>query len=258
VLQSLRQLSECASKPNKYQALPPCFWKTLRMAIGMLLAMCGGSLTNIRLHIRLVVLVLAPIALSAQSNSNAAAQPSSPVGIYTPPPGAALIEPLTPKQKVKRRAVRAVEPVSLLAAAFGGGIEQWRGTPPQWGQGVEGYAKRFASAEGYMVAHNAISLGFDLAFHLDPRYRRMPGESFGVRIKNAVSQSFIARTDSGGKTFNISEVVGCMSAGVVANLWEPPGYRSLGDGLERGAIGFAYHTLKNVVREFLPDLVQRK
>ena len=109
-----------------------------------------------------------------------------------------------------------------------------------------------------MAARNAIALGLDVALHLDPRYHRMPGSPFSARLKNALTQTFIARKDWGGSTFNFSEVIGSMGAGLVANAWEPTGYNGWGDGLERGAMGLAYHTLKNVLREFLPDIIHWK
>ena len=164
-------------------------------------------------------------------------------------------EPLTPEQKAKRRALRLIEPLTLLSSAFGAGVDQWRNIPPEWGQGTEGYARRFASAEGFTAAHNGVALGFDLAFHLDPRYRRLPEAGFGSRLWNAVGQTFIANKDSGGKTINVSEIAGNFGAGFVANTWQPAGYNSTDDAITRGVLGLTYHTLKNVAREFLPDLL---
>lgn len=194
-----------------------------------------------------------PARLNAADAAINAAQ-RDPSTVPAPIRRATLVEPLTPKQKVKRRALRLVEPVSLVSAGFGAGIEQWRGIPSEWGQGAEGYAKRFASAEGYMAAHNTIALGFDLAFHLDPRYHRSEESGFMPRLKNAIKQSVIARKDDGGSMIDVSEIAGSFGAGLIANAWEPARYSTVGDGLQRGAIGLAYHTLKNIAREFLPDL----
>jgi len=196
-----------------------------------------------------------PIASSNETQLNAtgaAAGSPSDSGSATPAP---VFDPLTPGQKAKRRALRLVEPVTLFGSAFGAGIEQLRNVPPQWGQGSEAYAMRFASAEGFTAAHNAVALGFDVAFHLDPRYRRLPQARFGPRLWNAVSQTFIANKDSGGKTINVSEIAGNFGAGFISNTWQPAGYNSTGDALTRGALGLAYHSAKNILREFLPDLL---
>ena len=194
-----------------------------------------------------------PARMKAADAAVNAAQPDP----STPPAplrNVKVIEPLTPKQKVKRRALRLIEPVSLVSAAFGAGIEQWRNIPPQWGQGAAGYGKRFASAEGYMAAHNTIALGFDLAFHLDPRYRRSEQSGFFPRLKNAVMQTVIAHKDDGGTMINVSEIAGSFGAGLLANTWQPTGYNHFGDGIQRGGLGLLYHTAKNIAREFVPDL----
>jgi len=191
-----------------------------------------------------------PIAAPGETPSDDIRATASP----TEPQDVAL-DPLTPGQKVRRRALRLVEPVTLFSSAFGAGIDQWRNLPPAWGQGSEGFARRFASAEGFTAAHNTIALGFDLALHLDPRYRRMPQARFGPRVWNAVSQTFIANKDSGGKMLNVSEIAGNFGAGFVANSWEPAGYNTTGDALTRGALGLAYHSAKKCAPGILAGLV---
>jgi len=167
---------------------------------------------------------------------------------------ATLPEPLTPEQKMKRRVLRLVEPVSIISTAIGAGFSQLQNEPQQWGQGMKGYARRFGSAEGYTAAHNFIALGFDLTLHTDPRYHRLREGKFMPRMRNAISQTFIANKDSGGKMVNVSEIGGTFGAAFVANAWEPTGHNTTGSALTRGTLGLAYHTLKNVAREFLPDL----
>jgi hypothetical protein len=200
----------------------------------------------------LLVLFTIPTLLPAQESIAAVDEDNSGA------PGAAAapaLDPLTPEQKASRRALRLIEPMTLLSSAFGAGIDQWRNVPRAWGQGSEAYAIRFASGEGFTAAHNAVALGFDIAFHLDPRYRPMREGRFGPRLWNAVSQTFIANKDSGGKTINVSEIAGNFGAGFIANAWQPAGYNSTGDALTRGALGLAYHSAKNVLREFLPNLL---
>jgi hypothetical protein len=196
-----------------------------------------------------------PIAAADETDSDTRAAAPSTSDNTPASLSASVLEPLTPGQKVKRRTLRLIEPMTLFSSAFGAGIDQWRNLPPEWGQGSEAYAIRFASSEGFTAAHNAIGLGFDIAFHLDPRYRRMPEGRFGPRLWNAVSQTFIANKDSGGKTINVSEIAGNFGAGFVSNAWHPEGYNSTGDALTRGALGLAYHSAKNVLREFLPNLL---
>lgn len=204
-----------------------------------------------------ISLILAlPVLLVAQSPGEPA-QHTAPaaVGGSVAPAPADPYTPLTPTQKVKRRALRLIEPVTLASSAASAGIDQWRRVPHNWDEGSEGYAIRFASAEGYTATHNTIALIFDESLHLDSRYRRMPEGSAKARIWNAVSQSFLAYKDSGGRTINVSEIGGNFGAGFIQGTWMPPGYRSANDSLERGALGLLFHTGKNVVREFLPNIL---
>jgi len=209
---------------------------------------------NLGLAFAIPVLLAAqePVSASLNSSSPAPDAESAPSGISP-----SAYTPLTAEQKAARRIKRLAEPVNLLSAAFGAGIDQWRNVPKEWGQGAEGYARRFGSAEGFSVSDAAIGLGFDVAFHLDPRYHRKPEARIGGRLWNAVSQTFLAYKDSGGRTINVSEIGGNFGAGFVSNTWEPRGYNSTGDALTRGALGLAYHTAKNVVRELLPSLASK-
>jgi hypothetical protein len=218
------------------------------------------KLLNLGIFLAIPMLLLAqePVPAGDESHFNAAGAVDSPSDAANPPSVPTVTTtaptPLTPMQKAVRRMRRMVEPDDLLFSAAGAGIDQLRHIPPEWGQGAEGYADRFGSAEGYVAAHNAVAAGFDIALHLDPRYRRMPDAGFGARLWNAVSQTFMANKDSGGRMINVSELAGNFSAGFIANAWEPAGYNSPINGFERGALGLAYHTAKNVLREFLPNL----
>ena len=206
----------------------------------------------------LMIFCIAPAILFGQTMAPAAAQHA----VAAPAAVVASVDddartPLTPEQKIRRRALRLIEPVTLVSTALSAGIEQWRDVPHAWGQGAEGYAIRFASSEGFTAAHNGVALSFDLAFHLDPRYRRKPGARIGPRVWNAVSQTFIANRDSGGTMINVSEIGGNFGAGFLSNTWHPAGYNSPEDAVTRGMLGLAFHTARNVVREFLPDVLHR-
>lgn len=210
------------------------------------------------------VLFISPALLFGQSSPSAPNQAPPNQGAAAPAATHGSVDdsssdysPLTVKQKVDRRALRLIEPVTLFTSAFSAGVDQLRDTPPVWGEGAEGYARRFGSAEAMTASHNIIALGGDLAFHLDPRYRRKPDGTVRARIWNAISQSFVAYKDSGGRTINVSEIAGNMGSGFIANTWEPAGYRSPKDGFDRGLWAIAFHTGRNVAREFLPDLLRR-
>src|SRR5471032_3392688 len=102
---------------------------------------------NVRDAIPFSLLLLIPVGGWAQS---ASAPQDAPV-------------PRTPGQKVGLYTKSLVGPTSLASVAFSAGLNQWRDVPHAWGKGAEGYAVRFASAEGYNVANNSIALGLNLS-----------------------------------------------------------------------------------------------
>jgi hypothetical protein len=185
----------------------------------------------------LAVLIFCPAIAPGQT-----AQPGAPA-------------PLTGREKLELRMRRIVSPMSLLGAATGAAINQWRDEPEEWGQGMEGYGKRVASAEGNHASYNAIALTTDLVFGLEPRYRRMPQAKVKARIWNSLSQTLFAYRDSGGRMINISEFAGSYGSGFIANTWEPKDHSKASDALIRGSIAIAVHAGRNAAREFLPDLL---
>lgn len=149
----------------------------------------------------------------------------------------------------------SIDPVSLLGAGFNAGLNQWENQDPSFGQGMEGYSKRF----GASVADQA-SLKFfrDFAypsmFHEDPRYYRLVHASGVRRFLHATEHSFVAHHDNAKLMFNYSEWLGIASTVALSNVYHPgnqpgfwpsarlAGYSVLGD------MGF------DLLREFWPEI----
>jgi hypothetical protein len=89
---------------------------------------------------------------------------------------------------------------------------------------------------------------------LDPRFHHSDKTGFWPRALDAMGQTFAAYTDSGGRTFNVSEFAGVYGAGFLSDAWYPPGSRGVGDAVLRGSLSLGYNSASNVVKEFWPDL----
>ena len=157
----------------------------------------------------------------------------------------------TANERFKRYVKDTVGPMRLLRTAAGAGIQQWQDSPEEWGQGMEGYGKRFASGMGRNAIQQTVTYGLDSAFHLDTGFRRSKREGFFPRLKDALMENVTSRTRSGKRVLSAPRLVGVYTGSVVASeTWYPDRY-SYKDGLRQGtrtlAIGFGI----NVVREFL-------
>ena len=147
-------------------------------------------------------------------------------------------------------------PVFPTAAAFAG-LYQIENQNPSFGQGLKGYAKRFATAYGDQTIGNMMTEGLvPWALHQDPRYFRRGEGSILRRTGDALKQIVICRTDSGGRAFNVSEWGGNASAVAISNAYYPD-TRTATDNVQRLLIACGTDAFSNVLKEFWPDVKKK-
>lgn len=157
----------------------------------------------------------------------------------------------TPKERFKRYLSSTAGPFPLLRIGAAAGINQWRDSPEEWGQGAKGYGKRFASGFGRNVVQQTVTYGLDSAFSLDTGFEKSKREGFFPRFKDALIENVTSRTRSGKRVLSAPRLVGVYTGGVVAaETWYPERY-NYKDGLRQGTntllMGFAI----NLAREFV-------
>jgi hypothetical protein len=104
---------------------------------------------------------------------------------------------------------------------------------------------------------NMITEGFlPVLMHDDPRFFRSGTGSTGARLKSAVRQIFITRTDSGSSRFNAPEWLGSGIGTGISNLYYTD-KRTVGSNMQRFGMQIGMDTLSNLVKEFWPDIKQR-
>lgn len=141
----------------------------------------------------------------------------------------------------------------VLAAGFAG-ERQLTDNTPSFGQGLTGYARYLGTAYGDLVIGNFMTEAiYPALLHQDPRYFRRGTGSAWSRVRYAVSRIFWTRTDSGGSTFNFSEVGGNATAVAIANAYYPDN-RTAGAAVSALAIQLGIDTAGNLLKEFWPDL----
>ena len=157
----------------------------------------------------------------------------------------------TAEERFKRYVKDTVGPVRLVRTAAAAGIDQWRDTPEEWGQGAKGYGKRFASGMGRSAIQQTVTYGLDSAFRLDTGFERSKREGFFPRLKDALIQNVTSRTKSGNRVISAPRFVGVYTGSIIAaETWYPDRY-SYKDGLRHGTTTLLTGFGINVVREFL-------
>lgn len=167
---------------------------------------------------------------------------------------ASNVPPMTTGEKFKTTARSAFDPMQFVWYGALAGISQARNTDSEFGQGAQGYGKRF----GLQFADGTIQDFFTRAIypsllHQDPRYYQMGKGGFFHRTGYAMSRVVITRSDSGHTQFNFSEALGgATSAGISTFTYHPT--KNVNEALDTWGTQVAYDVLSNVVREFWPDI----
>jgi hypothetical protein len=165
--------------------------------------------------------------------------------------------PITAKQKFTIAAKDSFDwPVFPTAGLFAG-LYQIENQNPSFGQGMKGYAHRFATAYGDQMIGNMMTEAIvPVAFHQDPRYFRRGQGSLKGRVWYSLTRIVVAKMDTGKNSFNVSEWGGNALAVAISNAYYPD-TRTASDNLERLFVACGTDAFSNVLKEFWPD-VKRK
>jgi len=160
--------------------------------------------------------------------------------------------PLTAKQKFKLAWKLTVDPVTLGLNGAIAGIEQARNDFSGYGQGAQGYGKRYGASYADLATATFIgSAILPSVLKQDPRYFYKGSGSKRSRILYAIGNSVICKGDNGHWQANYSSIVGNFAAGGISNLYYPANDRGAGLAFESGLIGLGATATANILQEFL-------
>lgn len=171
----------------------------------------------------------------------------------------AQLPPLTTGEKFRVVTRGAFDGAELAWYAALSGVSQAENSEAGYGQGAQGYAKRYAATFADGTIENYIT-GAVLPALLkqDPRFFQSGKGSFWRRTGYAISRIFVTRTDAGQERFNFSEVFGsALSAGISTYSYHPHGDKTLANTASVWGTQVGYDTLSIVVKEFWPDIKRK-
>jgi hypothetical protein len=129
---------------------------------------------------------------------------------------------LNPREKFHLFAKSAFDPASLGIVGLQAALSQGGNEFPAYGQGAQGYGKRFGAALADEVDAGFWSnFAYPVLLKQDPRYFRRGEGGVAGRIGYSIKQEFVCHTDSGGRSFNFSNVLGAFTSGAISNLYYP-------------------------------------
>lgn len=161
--------------------------------------------------------------------------------------------PLTSKQKFNMAWKTSIDPITFLSTGAFAGIEQANNSYSAWGQGTEGYAKRYAA--GYADNFIGTMLSSALLPSLlkqDPRYFYKGTGTIRARILYAIANAVICKSDKGRWQPNYSSITAGFASAGISNLYYPAANRNgMSLTLENFSIDKATGAAQNIFQEFV-------
>ena len=160
--------------------------------------------------------------------------------------------PLNTRQKFELAWKSTLDPVTFGITGAVAGIQQANNQFSMYGQGAQGYAKRYGASYADVVTSTFIG-GAILPSLLkqDPRYFYKGTGSKRSRILYAIANSVICKGDNGHWQACYSTLIGGIAAGGISNLYYPANDRGAGLVFENEAIGIAGTAAANILQEFV-------
>jgi len=166
--------------------------------------------------------------------------------------------PLSPSQKFHLMFRSAADPFQFVASGLDAGLSQAENDFAGYGQGAQGYFKRFGAA--YADQFDGLLWGnaiLPILLHEDPRYFRKGTGSFKKRLFYAISTTVITKNDDGTWGPNYANVLGNIVSGAISNAYYPSTDRGLGLTIQNAFTVTAEGTIGAVFIEFWPDIDRR-
>jgi len=160
---------------------------------------------------------------------------------------------LTPRQKFQLAWRSSIDPVTFLVTGAIAGVQQADGVFSGYGQGAQGYAKRYGANYADDFIGNMIGGAIlPSLFKQDPRYFYKGVGSRKSRALYAIANAVICKGDNGHWQFDYSGILGSLAAGGISNLYYPAKDRNgISLTVESTLYGLAGSAVGNLFQEFV-------
>jgi hypothetical protein len=164
--------------------------------------------------------------------------------------------PLTRGGKFKLAIINTVDPFNMATEAADAATSAWTsGSKSAYGTGSMAFAKRFGTDMADELSGEFFqTFAFPAIFGQDPHYHRDVDNKTPRRIRYALTQVFVTRSDKGRRMFNYGEVLGNFAAASVGNLYHPDRDTGFGPTSARIGVSIASDAAWNLFTEFWPDV----
>jgi hypothetical protein len=165
--------------------------------------------------------------------------------------------PLSSGQKFQLFFRSAFDPWPFGLSGVVAGIGQAEDSTPAWGQGMQGYAKRFgAGYSDYFLGNFFGNAVLPSLLHEDPRYFQKGSGKPIKRVLWAAASTVWCKRDKGTWGPNYANVGGNLIGSAIGRIYYPPADRTVSGTISDGLTVSAEGIVGAEVIEFWPDLVR--
>jgi hypothetical protein len=142
-------------------------------------------------------------------------------------------------------------PYPIVAAGVAAGINQWTNSPPEWGQGTEGYGKRLGSDLGIAAISTTAHYGLSEVLREDTLYYRCECSGLFPRLRHAMVSTFTGRHgEDGHRAFSFSALAAPYAGSMIAvYAWYPDRFGAK-DAFRMGNYSLLTNVGGNIALEF--------
>jgi hypothetical protein len=186
------------------------------------------------------------------STSTSPSTPASSKPAHAQPGMTATYTKPSEGQKFHNYLFDSFGPYAIFGSLASAGITQATNSPPEWGQGMEGYGDRVASNFGINLVANTARYTLAEVLHEDTIYYRCDCSGFFPRLSHALISTVTARRGNDGHRFISFANIAAPYAGTetAALGWYPNRYSAM-DGFRMGNYLLLSYAGQNVAKEFI-------
>ncbi|MFZ1942964.1 MAG: hypothetical protein WBF45_18890 [Acidobacteriaceae bacterium] len=165
--------------------------------------------------------------------------------------------PLSPRQKYQLFFKSVTDPWPFALTAVVAGISQADDDFAAYGQGVQGYAKRYGAAyTDYFTGNFFGNAVLPSLLHEDPRYYQRGHGKIITRALWAAGSTGWCKRDDGTWGPNYANVAGNLIGAAISNVYYPAEQRTVGDTIQRGVTVTVEGAIGAELIEFWPDIAR--
>jgi hypothetical protein len=129
-------------------------------------------------------------------------------------------------------------------------------TDKYWGQGAEGFARRFGTRVTQSMAKGTGQALIGAAFKEDPRFYVSRKQGFWPRFGFALTHTLIVKNDNGRQQLSAGRIAGAFSSGFVGMAWTPDPINTTQAALVRSGTAMGGVLAGSLWKEFQPDVMK--